>query len=161
MLSIGTRVWSIFWVQIFAAITNLLLVLSESICLAIHCKHHSWSTCTTGFFSTLGSSFTITRRTIHGFTTSIHGSAMSILGSTTSIGLQHFLTILQGVYAGNKGSTTSTTIHASLQTLGFSTLNTLTFINLWIGATESTIFFRISAISHQKGISISSNGFFA
>jgi hypothetical protein len=84
-------------VQTFATITNLLLVLSE-ICnnhqppfgtsklifWTIHCKHHSWSTCTTGrFVLTLESSFTITRRTIHGFTTSIHGS-------TTSIGLQHF-----------------------------------------------------------------------
>jgi hypothetical protein len=38
------------WVQTFAAITNLLLVLSESIFRAIHCKHHSWSTGTTGYF---------------------------------------------------------------------------------------------------------------
>jgi hypothetical protein len=36
-----------------------------------------------GFVFTPGSLFTITRITIHGFTTSIHGS-------TTSIGLQHF-----------------------------------------------------------------------
>ena len=45
-------------------------------------------------FSTLEYSFTITRRTIHRFATSIHGSgsATSIheFGSTTSIGMQHF-----------------------------------------------------------------------
>jgi hypothetical protein len=83
---------------------------------AIHCKHHSWSTGTTGiFFFTLGSSFTITRRTIHGFTTSIHGF-------TTWIHYIHwsatFSTNLQGVHAAHGGSTTSTTTHAALQTLG-------------------------------------------
>ena len=52
-------------------------------------------------FSTLGFSFTITRRTMHRFATSIHesesntsihrfGFTTSIHGSTTSIGLQHF-----------------------------------------------------------------------
>jgi hypothetical protein len=37
-------------VQTFAAITNLLLVLSESIFRVIHCKHHSWSIGTIGIF---------------------------------------------------------------------------------------------------------------
>ena len=44
------KVWSMLWVQTFVTITNLLLVLSESICQAIHCKHHSWFTSTTWIF---------------------------------------------------------------------------------------------------------------
>jgi hypothetical protein len=80
------------WVKTFATITNLLLVLSESNSQAIHYKHHSWSTGTTGdfFFFSLRSSFTVSRRTIYRFTTSIHGFTISIHGSTTYIVIQHF-----------------------------------------------------------------------
>ena len=39
-----------FWVQTFAVMTNLLLVLSKSICWTIHYKNHSWSTSTTWIF---------------------------------------------------------------------------------------------------------------
>jgi len=89
--SIGTSVWSMLRVQTFVAIANLFLVLSKSICRAIHCKYHSWSTGTTWLlFFTLVSSFTITRRAIQGFTTSIHEFTTFVHESTRSIGLQHF-----------------------------------------------------------------------
>jgi len=70
---------------------------------AIHCKHHSWSTDTIGYFCP--------RISIHHYKES-HTWIHYIHWSTT------FLVILQRFYAAQRGSTTSTTTHATLQTLG-------------------------------------------
>ena len=47
----GNECLSIVQVQISVGISGLLLAHSESICWAIHCKHHSWSLGTTCYLS--------------------------------------------------------------------------------------------------------------
>jgi hypothetical protein len=99
------------WVQTFPAITNLLLVLSKSICRAIHCKHHSWSTSTIGIFfypQIFIHHYNENHTWIHYIYTWIHYIHWSA----------KFLTNMQGVHAAHGGSTTSTTTHVSLQTIG-------------------------------------------
>ena len=99
-------------VQTFATITNLLLVLSKSIFWAIHCKHHSWSTCTTRFFVFYPRIFVHHYKENHTWIHYIHTWIHYINWYAI------FSTNLKGVHVSHGGSTTYTTTHATLQTLG-------------------------------------------
>jgi hypothetical protein len=104
-------------VQIFSLITNLLLVLLESICWTIHCMHHSWSTGNIGLFwpQIFVHHYKENHTWIHYIHTWIHYIYTWIHYIHW---YEQFSTNLQGVHATHESSTTSTIAHAALQTLG-------------------------------------------
>jgi hypothetical protein len=103
------------------------------------------------YFFALRSSFTIIRKTIHGFTTSIDGS-------TTSIGMQHFQQI-------SRVSMLPTEVpqplqHPMLLYKSVYPLSPSTLIQLQRGVATFTQHFRGSTTSHYKYIFNISNGYF-